>query len=100
MSDWLQELRYSVRTLIKTPGFTAVAVLSLALGIGVNTAVLAVGRAVLYQPLNVRQPEQLVVAYNWRGDTVQGQMQLGSGSHTDPATGNPTHPCLVTVSAP
>jgi ABC-type antimicrobial peptide transport system permease subunit len=52
MSEWLQELRYAIRTLAKTPGFTLVAVLSLALGIGVNTAVLAVGRAVLFQPLN------------------------------------------------
>ena len=41
MSEWLQEVRYSTRTLIKTPGFTTVAILSLALGIGVNTAVLS-----------------------------------------------------------
>ena len=87
MSEWLQELRYSARTLSKSPGFTAVAVLSLALGIGVNTAVLAVGRAVLFQPLNVTDPERLVVAYNWRGDTVTGLMQFASGGHTDPATG-------------
>ena len=86
MSDWLQELRYSARTLSKSPGFTAVAVLSLALGIGVNTAVLGVGRAVLFQPLSVAAPEQLVVVYNWRGDTVKGLMQIGSGGHTDPAT--------------
>ncbi len=77
MSEWLQELRYSIRTLAKAPGFTLVAVLSLALGIGVNTAVLAVGRAVLFQPLNVSDPGALVVAYNWRGDTVNGLMQIG-----------------------
>jgi predicted permease len=87
MSEWLREFRYSIRTLAKAPGFTVVAVLSLALGIGVNTAVLAVGRAVLFQPLPVPNPGQLVVAYNWRGDEVKGQMQLGSDGHTDPATG-------------
>ena len=87
MSEWVQEFRYSLRTLAKAPGFTIVAVLSLALGIGVNTAVLAVGRAVLFQPLVVKHPEQLVIAYNWRGDTTKPQMQLGSGGTKDPATG-------------
>src|SRR5688572_7487536 len=87
MSEWLQECRYALRTLAKAPGFTSVVVLSLALGIGVNTAVLAVGRAVLFQPLNVSDPGALVIAYNWRGDSPKGQMQLGSGGQTDPQTG-------------
>lgn len=87
MSEWIQEFRYSLRGLAKAPGFTGVAVLSLALGIGVNTAVLAVGRAVLFQPLVVSHPEQLVIAYNWRGDAAKSQMQLGSGGTKDPATG-------------
>ena len=81
------EFRYSVRTLVKAPGFTLVAVLSLALGIGVNTAVLAVGRAVLFQPLNVTDPGALVIAYNWRGDTATGLMQINSGGMKDDATG-------------
>ena len=87
MSEWLQELRYSIRTLAKAPGFTLVAVLSLALGIGVNTAVLAVGRAVLFQPLNVSDPGALVIAYNWRGDTANGLMQINSDGMKDEATG-------------
>jgi predicted permease len=64
-----------------------VAILSLALGIGVNTAVLAVGRAVLVQPLPVTNPEQLAVAYWWRGDETKGVLQLASGGAKDPATG-------------
>ncbi len=47
----MQDVRYSARLLLKSPGFTAVAVLSLALGIGVNTAVLAVARSILLAPL-------------------------------------------------
>jgi predicted permease len=101
MSEWLQEFRYSLRTLAKAPGFTLVAVLSLALGIGVNTAVLAVGRAVLFQPLNVSDPGALVIAYNWRGDTVNGLRQINSGGMKDDATGrslgsNFTYPAYTT----
>ena len=102
MSEWVHEFRYSLRTLAKAPGFTVVAVLSLALGIGVNTAVLGVGRAVSFQPLPVEDPGALVIAYNWRGDNVKGQMQLGSGGMKDPATGralasNVTYPAFVAL---
>lgn len=87
MSDWRQEIRYSARGLAQTPAFTAVAVLSLALGIGVNTAVLAVGRAVLLTPLPVPEPDRLVVACWWRGDPTKGMMNFNTGAATDPRTG-------------
>ena len=61
MSDFTQDLRQAVRALGRTPGFTLVAVLALALGIGATTSIFTLVNAILLRPLPVAHPEELIV---------------------------------------
>ena len=70
MDTFFQDLRFSLRTLLKRPGFTAVAVLTLTLGIGATTAIFSVVNGVLLRPLPFREPERTLVL--WENNLKDG----------------------------
>jgi predicted permease len=93
VSGWLdsalRDLQYSIRTLARTPGFTAIAVLTLALGIGANTAIFTLLDQVLLRLLPVKNPQQLVLltmrghhyGNNWGGNAISHPMYRDFQAH-------------------
>jgi predicted permease len=82
------DLRQAARVLRRTPAFSGVAVLSLAIGIGANTAVFGVLRALLVRPLAVDRPDELALVY-WAGPAKNAVRlsQINGGSWQDPRSG-------------
>ena len=76
--EMFQDLRFGVRMLLKNPGFTVVAALTLALGIGVNTALFTVFNAVALRPLPVKEPERIVKVY--RKELGKSAREVGGSS--------------------
>ena len=83
LQNMARDLRYGWRVLLKTPLFTAIAILSLAIGIGANTAIFSLVDTVLLRMLPVRSPEQLVIL-KWSANHEPGALHCyANSSHRD-----------------
>ena len=77
----LLDMKISLRTLAKSPGFTAIALLSIALGIGANTAIFTLIHQVILRNLPVQDPQQLVTFGTSTGGGILGGVDLGFQQH-------------------
>src|SRR5690242_20898955 len=91
----LRDLKYALRTLARTPGFTAIAILTLALGIGANTAIFTLLDQILLRLLPVKKPSELVLltmrghhyGSNWGGNAISHPMFRDFQAHNEVFSG-------------
>src|ERR1043165_2770777 len=88
MQIFWQDLRYAIRTLLKKPGFTAVVVIVLGLGIGANTAIFSIVNAVLLRPLPYTDPDRLVMIHEHLPKLFGPAVNLSGAEFLDYRDGN------------
>src|SRR5580704_6037014 len=111
MRSFVDDLRYAIRQMFKSPGFATIAIITLALGIGANTAVFSVVDAVILRPLPYHKPERLLSAqsagtqdprgksmsypdfFDWRAQnrTLEHLVSYHDNSYTLTGVTRPTH---------
>ena len=83
LEQWLQDLRYSVRNLMKRPSFAVVTVVTLGLGIGANTAIFSIVNAALFRPLPFPDPDRLVSVFSVNPSPHGGLWVVGPADFRD-----------------
>ena len=85
-----QDLGFAIRTFARNPGFTAIALITLALGIGANTAIFSVMNGVLFRPLQFGEPEKLVAVWEYNPNQEAESGDASAGAFQDWRTQNQT----------